>query len=240
MRAVYEPKGPAREYAELALNHYLFCAHGCTYCYARKVMRKSPDQWGDYHEKKNVLSDTMHDCKLLSGDSRNVLLCFMSDPYQPCEEETGLTRKILKVMVSHNVKPTILTKGGLRAVRDFDILSGIQGAEFAVTLTTDSAEESLQWEPGAALPEERIESLQLAHEAGIRTWVSFEPVINPESVLRMIEGTHDFVDFYKVGKLNHDRRARDTDWPEFRAAVIHKLELLNCEYLIKDALKEEI
>ena len=64
MRAIYTPNGPAKEYADLALNHYLFCGHGCDYCYARLMMRKSKEQWvNGYTEKKNVLADLEKDWK---------------------------------------------------------------------------------------------------------------------------------------------------------------------------------
>jgi excisionase family DNA binding protein len=39
-RAIYIPGGPAREYAELALNIYTGCTHACRYCYAAGAMRK--------------------------------------------------------------------------------------------------------------------------------------------------------------------------------------------------------
>ena len=220
MRAIYEPKGPAREYSPLALNHYLFCGHGCDYCYARLMMRKSKEQWvNGYTEKKNVL------------------LCFMSDPYQPCEAEQCLTRKVLQTMQKHGVKPTVLTKGGMLTQRDFDILSSIEGSDFAVTLTTDDDTESLEWEPGAALPQERIANLQAAHAAGIRTWVSLEPVFNPGAVLRLIRQVSPFSDMIKIGKLNHDRRAAATDWATFRTDVVDLLESLDCDYLIKHDLE---
>ena len=34
MNVIYEPKGRAREYSELACNLYRGCTHGCRYCYA--------------------------------------------------------------------------------------------------------------------------------------------------------------------------------------------------------------
>jgi hypothetical protein len=79
---------------------------------------------------------------------------------------------------------------------------------WSATLTHDDPAVSLEWEPGAALPAERIEALRIAHTAGIKTWVSFEPVIDPESVCRLLDLPHGFVDFYKVGKLNYHPRAK--------------------------------
>lgn len=37
---IYEPRRAALEYARLVCNHYHFCAHGCSYCFARGIFRK--------------------------------------------------------------------------------------------------------------------------------------------------------------------------------------------------------
>jgi len=34
MSVIYEPRGKAREYSELAVNLYKGCSHACVYCYA--------------------------------------------------------------------------------------------------------------------------------------------------------------------------------------------------------------
>lgn len=38
MRIIYEPKGRAREYANLAANLYSGCIHGCVYCYVPQFL----------------------------------------------------------------------------------------------------------------------------------------------------------------------------------------------------------
>ena len=80
---------------------------------------------------------------------------------------------------------------------DFDLLR--PGDEFATTLTFLDEQKSRQWEPGTAIPEERIESLRKAHELGIRTRVSLEPIIEPAESIEIIRRTHTFVDLFKVG-----------------------------------------
>jgi len=40
---IYEPKGAAREYAELALNVYRGCVHRCIYCYNNDRFGKKCD-----------------------------------------------------------------------------------------------------------------------------------------------------------------------------------------------------
>jgi len=235
---VYEPKGKAREYSPLALNLYEGCEHGCKYCYARLIRKKSVDGFVNAMPRKNILTKLEDDLKKWNGSPKeNVLLCFMCDPYQPLDEKMGLTRLAIRALNRHGFPVQVLTKGGLRACRDFDILSQNPCNKFAVTLTSSDPEESLQWEPGAALPQERIDSLKQAHEAGIETWVSFEPVFNPDAVYRLIEETYRFVDLYKVGKLNYHPRAKEIDWRKFRVEIESLLSSLQKKYYIKDDLR---
>ena len=106
----------------------------------------------------------------------------------------------------------------LAAANDFDLYRPSDW--FGVTLTFDNAIDSKQNEPGAALPKDRIKALEEAHNRGIQTWVSMEPVLDPDQTLHLIELTHEFVDHFRVGKLNHfpDIEAK-IDWPKFRKDV---------------------
>ena len=40
MKPIYEPRGAAREYGELALNIYTGCPHRCFYCFAPSVLHR--------------------------------------------------------------------------------------------------------------------------------------------------------------------------------------------------------
>jgi len=93
-------------------------------------------------------------------------------------------------------------------------------------LTLDDPVVSVKWEPGAALPADRIESLRRAYSVGIKTWVSFEPVLDPEAVYRLLDQTSAFVDFYKVGKLNYHPLAREIDWRRFMGQMEERLSRL--------------
>lgn len=233
---IYQPKGKALEYSPLAANLYRGCSHGCVYCYAPAATFTDQEVFrSQVCPRKNVLNQLKTDAAKFFGDTRRVLLSFTSDAYQPIEEKLELTRTALFLFAESGLKAGVLTKGGMLAVRDFDILAKMD-AEFAVSLTTDDETESKQWEPGAALPHERIESLRVAKRYGIPTWVSFEPVINPGAVMRLIDATAEVVDFYKVGKLNHHPFAKRIDWPAFRRDVCAKLDGIGKPYLIKKDL----
>ena len=175
----------------------------------------------------------------MSGDPRSILLSFTSDLYQPANDKFKLSRMALNILNRNNLTATVLTKGGMRAYEDFDLLSKNKNNTFAVTLTTDDDSESLQWEPNAALPGERIESLRIAKENyGIKTWVSFEPVINPDAVFRLIKETHTFVDLFKIGKLNYHPLAKTIDWASFLDRVEKELDKYGCDRYIKNDLEK--
>jgi DNA repair photolyase len=152
------------------------------------------------------------DQELEQHKGETIFLCFTCDPYQPLDSSLGLTREIIERLQSRGVSVTILTKGGTRSARDLDLLARDGKSRYGATLTFLNRENSLDWEPLAALPAQRIQALKEAHSRGITTWVSLEPVIDPEQSLELIRQTKDFVDEYKIGKWNHDERARAIDW----------------------------
>jgi DNA repair photolyase len=238
MSAIYEPRGKAREYSPLACNLYKGCSHGCVYCYAPSAtFAKRETFYGSPSVRKGIVEIVEKEAPKIAGSKDHVLLCFTCDPYQPLEKTEMVTRKVLEIFNSNNILTQVLTKGGLLACRDFDLLSLRKENLFSVTLTHDDPAIAMEWEPGAAPPAERIESLQVAHEMGISTWVSFEPVFDPESVYRMIEKTHPFVDLYKVGKMNYHPISKTMDWVKFRETCVEMLTQLGKSYYIKSDLR---
>jgi hypothetical protein len=167
-----------------------------------------------------------------------VLLSFACDPYQPIEEELKITQKCLELFVQFGVPVQILTKGCKLAVRDFDLLAHSSYNRYAVTLTHTDDEVLSRIEPGASTYQERLSSLRLAKELGISTWVSLEPVIDFNETYKIIEDTKEFVDHYKVGKLNHDPYADKLDWRDFKEEVIYRLAKTGKSYYLKEDLRK--
>jgi len=241
MSVIYETKGRAREFCELAVNLYLKCEHGCLYCYGPDVTRQDRLSFEtEVKPRPNILSQLEKDCwrLLQAGETRPVLLSFVGDVYQPVESKFLVTRAAIRILHRHGLKVHILTKGGERATRDFDLLG--PGDAFATTLTTTTPEMSRYWEPAAALPQARIDSLKEAHKLGIETWASLEPVLYPHCAIELIGATHKFVGHYKVGKLNYHPHAQTIDWRIFAKGVIATLEGFGAKYYIKKDLARYI
>ena len=239
LMVLYQPKGAAREYCEWAANLYRGCAHGCTYCYAPAVLREDRETFRRVRPRPGVLDHLRHDLAREQG-AHDVLLCFTCDPYPPEAVEQGTTRRAIGMLGRAGHRPIILSKaGGAPAERDFDLLAQFSG-QFGATLTFPDAERSRLWEPGAALPAERMETLRRAHAQGIPTWVSLEPVLDPEASLDLIGLTKTYVDTYKVGRWNHDTRANAIDWSDFGHRAETLLKKLGKTYLIKAGLRKEM
>jgi DNA repair photolyase len=239
MEIIYEPRGKAKEYAPLAVNLYKGCDHGCTYCFGPATLKIKRENFHvSTKPKKDALQRLSRDAEKLriAGDDREILLSFVTDPYQTIETETMLTQDAINILKQNNLRFTILTKGGLRAVRDFDLLAGYDKASFGSTLIFTKQEDAYKWEPHAPTIATRIEAIKEAHNRGIRTWVSLEPVICPDQALELIEKLHPIVNSWKVGKLNYMRL--DVDWLKFRNDVIALLDSLRADYYLKKSLRD--
>lgn len=225
MSTIYTPAGKAREYSPLALNIYLSCTHQCEYCYAPGCRHQTREE---YFKKpfprkdivKNLRNDLEH-----CVPKEQVLLSFIGDVYCETEDDSRTTREVLETLLEYKVPVAILTKGGNRCLRDIDLFKQFgEHIQIGSTLTFDNEKDSLEWEKGAALPSERLEMLKVLHDNQIRTFASFEPVIIPEQSLNLMEQSLDFIDVYKVGKLNNYRGIdKKIDWTSF---LIKTLEIL--------------
>ncbi len=236
---IYETKGKAREYRELACNLYQGCDHGCVYCYAPNVLQRNREQ---FHAATGVRTDILKKLERdaagyeRAGERRQILFCFTCDPYSVAASQTTVTREAIQICHAHHLNVCTLTKGGTRALRDLDLFTGRDA--FASTLTSLDPAVSQEWEPGAALPGDRCATLMEFHARGIPTWVSLEPVIDPDMVYEIIKKTASYVDEYKVGVLNYHPRANEIDWRKFGTSAIELLEKMGKRYYIKADLRK--
>lgn len=229
MSLIYEPKGKAREYSPLALNVYTGgCDHLCDYCYCQDGRR-----WGSVPNKRNLVGLAAD----ASNANRQVLLSFMSDPYCKAEREHRNTRYALSVLSGWRCSVAILTKGGTRCLDDLHAFKSWPDGRIKVgaSLTFATDYRSLQVEPGAALPSERIEALKILHEEGVQTWASIEPVIDEAESLHVIYESVQFVDGYKVGKLNH--RKSTVDWEAFVVKAVSMIRGAGRKLYVKHDLQ---
>lgn len=236
---VYQPKGRAAEYAEYALNHVIGCDHGCKYCSACLTLKKARQEFYESpYVVKDVLERLEKQCQTGELNGKTVHMCFVSDPYCKVAVESGVTRKAMEIFNRYGINFSILTKGGTRAVADFDLYK--PGDSFGTTLTLILQNELSQWEPGATSYGDRVNAIIEAHRRGIKTWVSLEPVLNPVVAKMIVLLMRKYVDLWKVGKWNYDARAKAINWRKFGHEIETIFKEFGCEYYIKEDLRREM
>ena len=238
MSLIYEPSGKAREYSPLAMNLYSGCGHKCSYCYVPNVLRIDRKDFDtNVNPKKNIVEKLENEIKKYSYSKLQVFMSFTTDPYNPLDETEKLTRKALEFFYKYKVPVSILTKSGLKALRDLDIIKKFgEHIKIGTSLTYDNPKDSNRIEAGAAVPDERLEMLKTFHSEKVKTWVSFEPILKPDQVLNLLKQSLNYVDEYQFGKLANDTRV--FDWTKFLTKVVTILRSNKSEFYIKDTLRE--
>lgn len=238
LKIIYEPKGRAKEYSDLAINLAIGCNHACEYCYGPASMHKTREVWNEgAKERVDVLKLLEKDAEQIAGDERFILFSFATDPY--CTDEAAeLTRQALLICEKYDLKCQVLTKAGFRAEKDFEIFKRNDWKFGSTIIFMDEALRE-KWEPGAPTIESRINSLKKAHDMGIYTWVSVEPVVDAVEALKVITTLKEMnaVDLWKVGKLNHMADVeKGIDWLRFLNETIELLR--GTEFIIKEDLRK--
>ncbi len=228
MIPIYEPRGKAKEYGDLALNIYTGCPHRCFYCFAPNVLRRDREEFHSRVEPRpGIVKETSNQLARENITGKLIHLCFTCDPY-PTGYDSSATREIIKLLKENGNHVQILTKGD--GCRDFDLLDDKDW--FGVTM-----DGTLECWKGPHSPTYQI---AVAHQKGIKTWVSFEPVIDADSVLGFIErvGVEKTADKIKIGKLNY--YPSDIDWAKFGQEAEALCKRLGIDYYIKDSLRAEM
>lgn len=221
---IYEPKGKAKEYGDLALNIYTGCPHRCYYCFAPGVLHKEREAFHSHVEPRpGIVEEVRKQLEKEQITGKLIHLCFTCDPY-PTGYDSSATREIIKLLKEHGNHVQILTKGDGK--RDFDLLDS--GDWYGVTIDGMGYHKDFS----------RMFDILSAHNRGIKTWVSFEPVLDARNVLISIETVATTADKVKIGKLNYHKS--DIDWAKFGREAEALCQRLGLDYYIKDSLRAEM
>ena len=233
MKPIYKPKGAAAEYGDYAVNIYTGCPHRCYYCFAPGVLRRDREAFHSCVEpRRDIVAELRRQLEREQITGQLIHLCFTCDPY-PTGYDTATTREVIQALKEYGNHVQILTKGD--GSRDFDLLDG--GDWYGVTISCDNPMAETA-EPGVVSPAIRLLDLEAAKCRGIRTWVSFEPVLDPEAVLDCIQYCAYFIDRVKIGKLNY--HPSDINWAKFGREAETLCQKMGLDYYIKDSLRAEM
>jgi DNA repair photolyase len=167
-----------------SINPYRGCEFGCRYCYARYThefmeLRDPADFERKIYLKQSaawLLRQELRSVK--SGET--IAIGTATDPYQPIEKRSNITRSILEVFAGeHGLSLGIVTKSTL-IERDIDLLQQIAARNdltLHITITTHDARLARILEPRAPRPDLRFRTVRRLREAGLRTGVMCSPLM---------------------------------------------------------------
>lgn len=250
MKAIYEPRGPAREYAPLACNLFTGCTNGCRYCYVPGVLRTDRDAFHREvrpREDKNegILEALVRDARRFqaAGDTRRVHLCFTCDPFPSGALVNLVTKPALRILRDAGRPVSVLTKNAHLAFGSLDLLADMDAVAMVSLVWANDVKRSF-WEPETASVAARLHYIGAAAAMGIRTAASVEPVVELDEGLDAIDalmrvGCEDI----RVGKLNHADTPHPVDWRAFAHEVSRRLRVWAAEkpgrvWMLKKGLVE--
>lgn len=231
MKPIYRPSGKAKEYGDYAINIYTGCPHRCFYCFAPSVLRRDREIFHNHVEPRpNIVEAVQEQIEREKITGKLIHLCFTCDPY-PTGYDATPTREIIKILKESGNHVQILTKGDGSC--DFDLLD--ENDWYGITISTSDNNLAGIAEPGSIDPAARLVSLLIAKKKRIKTWVSFEPVIDTD-VINLLKLYGAEFDKVKIGKLNY--YPSDINWSDFGRKAEKLCENLGLDYYIKDSLRK--
>lgn len=155
---------------KVSLNPYTGCAHGCLYCYASSYIPR----FSECRPKPGLLKNLMREVHSVEPGTL-VSMANSSDPYPPMERDLRLTRECIKIFRDRGLRLQLVTKSDIIS-RDADLLETMD-CVVCITITTLCDELVSLLEPGAPMPERRLETIRLLWSRGIPVSARLDPII---------------------------------------------------------------
>lgn len=228
-----------------SLNPYSGCAFACKYCYVREmpIQRFKDIPWGEWVDIKTNAAENYHNeiARLRKKDKPvNIFMSSVTDPYQPIERKTQITRGILEKMIE--TPPDFLqiqTRGPL-VTRDIDLLVQLkEKCDLLVSMTIETDREDIKnifapYAPGIKL---RLKALKELHAAGIATQASISPALpfTPDFPI-VLDGLidHIWIDTLSIGDGSMGKRSERLGMPQlFKEHGLEKWYKRNLHMAVK-------
>ena len=167
-----------------SINPYQGCEHGCVYCYARpshSYLDLSPglDFETRIFYKSNASERLLAEWEKASYVCEPITIGANTDPYQPAEKTTRITRELLECFVRQRHPVNVITKGTL-IERDIDLLSELARPRLcSVAISVPTLDSSLKriMEPRVPSAEARLRAIERLSSQGIPVSVLVAPLI---------------------------------------------------------------
>lgn len=184
---------------DYVINPYIGCPHACKYCYAvfMKRFTNHDEAWGSFLDIKKC--DKKINLKKIKG--KTVFLSSVTDCYNPFELKYRITRNILEKLLEADCILSITTKSKL-ILRDLDLLKQFKNIHVAISINTLDDNFKRDMDRASSIGD-RIETLKVLHENGIKTVLFMSPIFPYITDFKeIIRATKEYVDEYWFEDLN--------------------------------------
>lgn len=247
-KALYTPKGAAREYAAVGCNFFTGCPHNCSYCYLKRGA-PSKQLGGTEVKLKKCFKDEVHARQILEKEMDanleylqevGIFLSFTTDPL--IKETRSLTATAILCALSRDIPVMVLTKNS-DFVDDEEFMCWMENIRitsrdmvaFGFSLTGRD-----DMEPNASLNADRIVAMKKLNFMGFKTWASIEPIVDFKSSLTVIHDTLIFCDMYKVGLMSGVKKDYydDGELASFVGKLATLYDTRKTVFYIKDSIRK--
>lgn len=166
------------------VNPYRGCEFGCRYCYARYTHEYMELDGGEFESKIYIKQDAAavaaRDLATEDVWGKHIAIGTATDPYQPAEQQFGVTRAILEQMAAREGLSVSITTKSNQVLRDVDVLRRIAARSalaINITVTTLRTRLARLLEPRAPRPDLRLQAVRTLREAGLAAGVFAMPVL---------------------------------------------------------------
>lgn len=163
---------------DYTLNPYTGCQFSCSYCYAAffQPPGERRDSWGSWVEVKSNALEALRRERGIAGAS--IMVGSVTDPYQPIERETRLTRSLLEHLASVSPQPRVhIQTRSPFVLDDIDILKRFERLTVGMSITTDDELVRKAFEPQCASIDRRMAAVEELVRAGVAATISLSPML---------------------------------------------------------------
>ena len=194
------------------------CGHNCSYCYARSLLEFR----GMWHPQDPAVADLNKIRRKLNNVSRETILRLggMTDCFQPCEREQGVTYETIKMLNERGIGYLIVTKSALVADDKYIDVMDKDLAHIQITLTATD-DKFLSGVEYASPVADRIAAIEKLQANGFDVSIRLSPYV-PEwvdtDVINSIKCDKLLVEFLRSNGFI--RKTFDIDYSDY--TLTHK------------------
>lgn len=224
-----------------SINPYQGCEHGCIYCYARpshSYLDLSPglDFETRVFYKPNAASRLLEEWEKPGYECKPITIGANTDPYQPAEKSTRITRQLLELFDRHSHPVNLITKGSL-ITRDIDLLASLARRRLcsvAISLPTIDDQLKRIMEPRVPSAAARLRAIEILRDNGVLVSVLLAPLIPAindaeiEAVIEAVANAGADHAHYIFLRLPHEVKTLFVEWLEahFPDRAAHVMSLV--------------